>query len=97
MRAYLDSVIRYQLGPMLITGVIDKEFVEVMEQRMYRKAFNIPHYTEKATMMKLTPRIPLHYRIEDQMQKVLKDLPKDSKHWPRTSYRRTTNPYLLSQ
>jgi hypothetical protein len=65
MKAYLDSVIRYQLGPMLITGVIEKDFVETMEQRMYRRSFNIPNYTEKTTIMKMTPRIPLQYRIED--------------------------------
>lgn len=39
MRAYLDSVIRYQLGPMMVAGVIGKEFIEKLETRMYRRAF----------------------------------------------------------
>jgi hypothetical protein len=45
MRAYLDSVIRYQLGPMMVAGVIDREFVEKLETKMYRTAFVIPRYT----------------------------------------------------
>jgi hypothetical protein len=97
MKAYLDSVIRYQLGAMLITGTVDREFVEVMEQRMYRRSFNIPVYTEKTTIMKMTPRIPLQYRIENQMVKVGKDYPKNSRFWPDPKYRRATNDYLMAQ
>jgi hypothetical protein len=97
MKAYLDSVIRYQLGPMLITRTIDKDFVELLEQRMYRKSFNIPNYTEKKTIMKMTPRIPLQFRIEDQMEKVVKNLPKDSKFWPNPDYKRATDTYHMGQ
>jgi hypothetical protein len=30
------------------------------------------------------------------MERVLNSLPKNSKHWPRTIYKRSTNAYLVS-
>jgi hypothetical protein len=39
MKAYLDSVVRYQIGPAVMTGMVSREFVESLETMMYRRAY----------------------------------------------------------
>jgi hypothetical protein len=45
MRSYLDSVLRYQLGPLVVAGVVGQVFVDEMEAKMLKSSFNVPTYT----------------------------------------------------